>query len=108
MVLKRGAEGTVTKVTDAKVAVFAQGVDTSSTETKVGGGPGSEGSEGERGGNLQGGVVGSSEEGGAGLPVQPPRGALQERGSCLARPRFLTRAEPPTHALLLLCRRAQC
>lgn len=34
MVLKRGVEGSVTAVTDAKVAVFAQGVDTSSTETK--------------------------------------------------------------------------
>ena len=35
MVLKRGVEGTVTRVQDAKVAVFAQGVDTSSTETKA-------------------------------------------------------------------------
>lgn len=35
MVLKRGPEGAVQKVADAKVAVFAQGVDTSSTETKV-------------------------------------------------------------------------
>lgn len=34
MVLKRGAEGVVTSVEDAKVAVFAQGIDTSSTETK--------------------------------------------------------------------------
>ena len=37
MVLKRGVEGSVTRVADAKVAVFSQGVDTSSTETKVGG-----------------------------------------------------------------------
>jgi T-complex protein 1 subunit theta len=36
MVLKRGVEGSVSRVVDAKVAVFAQGVDTSSTETKVG------------------------------------------------------------------------
>ena len=36
MVLKRGAEGSVQRVADAKVAVFAQGVDTASTETKVG------------------------------------------------------------------------
>jgi hypothetical protein len=35
MVLKRGVEGSVTRVADAKVAVFSQGVDTSSTETKV-------------------------------------------------------------------------
>jgi hypothetical protein len=35
MVLKRGAEGTVTAVADAKVVVYAQGVDTASTETKV-------------------------------------------------------------------------
>ena len=35
MVLKRGVEGSVARVADAKVAVFAQGVDTSSTETKV-------------------------------------------------------------------------
>ena len=33
--IKRDTEGTVKGVTDAKVAVFAQGVDTSSTETKV-------------------------------------------------------------------------
>jgi len=37
MVLKRNAEGLVQRVSDAKVAVFAQGVDTTSTETKVGG-----------------------------------------------------------------------
>lgn len=35
MVLKRDAEGTVKRVENAKVAVFAQGIDTSSTETKV-------------------------------------------------------------------------
>ena len=35
IVIKRDTEGTVKNVTDAKVAVFAQGVDTSSTETKV-------------------------------------------------------------------------
>lgn len=35
LVLKRGAEGTIKIASDAKVAVFAQGVDTSSTETKV-------------------------------------------------------------------------
>jgi T-complex protein 1 subunit theta len=35
MVLKRDVEGSVRSVTDAKVAVFAQGVDTASTETKV-------------------------------------------------------------------------
>ena len=35
IVIKRDTEGTVKGVTDAKVAVFAQGVDTSSTETKV-------------------------------------------------------------------------
>lgn len=35
MVLKRGVEGSISSVTDAKVAVFAQGVDTASTETKV-------------------------------------------------------------------------
>ena len=35
MVLKRGVEGSVARVADAKVAVFAQGVDTSSTETKA-------------------------------------------------------------------------
>eukprot|EP00887_Chlorella_sp_A99_P001971 scaffold18.g1971.t1 len=34
MVLKRPVEGTVQRVADAKVAVFAQGVDTTSTETK--------------------------------------------------------------------------
>ena len=34
LVLKRGVEGTVKKVEDAKVAVFAQGVDTLGTETK--------------------------------------------------------------------------
>ena len=36
MVLKRDAEGTIKRVTDAKVAVFAQGIDTAGTETKVG------------------------------------------------------------------------
>lgn len=35
MVLKRDVEGTVKSVTDGKVAVYAQGIDTSSTETKV-------------------------------------------------------------------------
>lgn len=35
VVIKRGTEGSIKDVTDAKVAVFAQGVDTSSTETKV-------------------------------------------------------------------------
>ena len=35
IVIKRDTEGTVKGVTDAKVAVFAQGVDTPSTETKV-------------------------------------------------------------------------
>jgi len=35
MVLKRDAEGTVKRVENATVAVFAQGIDTSSTETKV-------------------------------------------------------------------------
>ncbi len=35
IVIKRDTEGTVKGVSDAKVAVFAQGVDTSSTETKV-------------------------------------------------------------------------
>lgn len=35
MVLKRGVEGSISSATDAKVAVFAQGVDTASTETKV-------------------------------------------------------------------------
>lgn len=34
MVLKRNAEGSVQRVADAKVAVYAQGVDTTSTETK--------------------------------------------------------------------------
>ena len=34
LVLKRGVEGTVKSVEDAKVAVFAQGVDTLGTETK--------------------------------------------------------------------------
>lgn len=34
MVLQRGAEGSVKRATAAKVAVFAQGIDTSSTETK--------------------------------------------------------------------------
>lgn len=35
IVIKRDTEGTVKSITDAKVAVFAQGVDTTSTETKV-------------------------------------------------------------------------
>ena len=35
MVIKRDAEGTLRHTTDAKVAVFAQGIDTSGTETKV-------------------------------------------------------------------------
>ena len=35
MVLQRNTEGSVKRVTHAKVAVFAQGIDTSSTETKV-------------------------------------------------------------------------
>ena len=35
LVIKRGAEGAVQSAADAKVAVFAQGVDTSSTETKA-------------------------------------------------------------------------
>ena len=35
VVIRRGPEGTIKSATDAKVAVFAQGVDTSSTETKV-------------------------------------------------------------------------
>ena len=35
MVLKRDAEGTVKRVADGKVAVFAQGIDTAGTETKV-------------------------------------------------------------------------
>lgn len=34
MVIKRAVEGSVSRVADVKVAVFAQGVDTSSTETK--------------------------------------------------------------------------
>eukprot|EP00884_Botryococcus_braunii_P022875 jgi/Botrbrau1/9271/Bobra.180_1s0028.1 len=34
MVIKRGPEGVITDVQDAKVAVFAQGVDAASTETK--------------------------------------------------------------------------
>ncbi len=34
MVLRRGAEGAVSSVTDAKVAVFSQSVDTTATETK--------------------------------------------------------------------------
>lgn len=34
MVLKRDAEGSVKTVEDAKVVVYAQGVDTTSTETK--------------------------------------------------------------------------
>lgn len=37
MVLKRDAEGTIKQAQDAKVAVFAQGVDTEATEGKVGG-----------------------------------------------------------------------
>lgn len=35
VVVKRDTEGTVKAVKDARVAVYAQGVDTSSTETKV-------------------------------------------------------------------------
>ena len=35
MLIKRDAEGTLRQTTDAKVAVFAQGIDTSGTETKV-------------------------------------------------------------------------
>ena len=35
VVIKRDTEGTVKNVQDAKVAVFAQGIDTSTTETKV-------------------------------------------------------------------------
>ena len=35
VVVKRGAEGNIKDVAHAKVAVFAQGVDTSSTETKA-------------------------------------------------------------------------
>ncbi len=35
MVLKRDVEGTIKTVHTAKVAVFAQGVDTAGTETKV-------------------------------------------------------------------------
>lgn len=34
MVIKRGVEGSVQRVADAKVAVFAQGVDSAATETK--------------------------------------------------------------------------
>ncbi|BDA41671.1 T-complex protein 1 subunit theta [Coccomyxa sp. Obi] len=34
VVIKRGTEGSIKDMTDAKVAVFAQGVDTASTETK--------------------------------------------------------------------------
>lgn len=37
MVLKRDAEGTIKQAQDAKIAVFAQGVDTEATEGKVGG-----------------------------------------------------------------------
>ena len=36
MVVKRDTEGSVKNVANAKVAVYAQGVDTASTETKVG------------------------------------------------------------------------
>lgn len=36
VVIKRSTEGSIKDVADAKVAVFAQGVDTASTETKVG------------------------------------------------------------------------
>jgi hypothetical protein len=35
VVVKRGAEGNIKDAADAKVAVFAQGVDTASTETKA-------------------------------------------------------------------------
>ena len=35
VVIKRDTEGTVKNIKDAKVAVFAQGIDTSTTETKV-------------------------------------------------------------------------
>ena len=35
VVIKRDTEGTVKNIQDAKVAVFAQGIDTSTTETKV-------------------------------------------------------------------------
>lgn len=35
MVLNRGVENSISSQTDAKVAVFAQGVDTASTDTKV-------------------------------------------------------------------------
>lgn len=35
VVIKRSTEGSIQDVTDAKVAVFSQGVDTASTETKV-------------------------------------------------------------------------
>ena len=34
LVLKRGVEGTVTEVTNGKVAIFSQGIDTATTETK--------------------------------------------------------------------------
>lgn len=34
MVIRRNVEGTITKVTDCKVAVYAQGFDTSGPETK--------------------------------------------------------------------------
>lgn len=50
MVLKRGTEGSVARVADAKVAVFAQGVDTTSTETKVGGWAGGGGQGPQAGG----------------------------------------------------------
>lgn len=36
MVLKRDTEGTIKHVANGKVAVFAQGIDTAGTETKVG------------------------------------------------------------------------
>ena len=35
VVIKRSTEGAIQDVSDAKVAVFAQGVDTAATETKV-------------------------------------------------------------------------
>lgn len=35
VVIKRSTEGSINDVSDAKVAVFAQGVDTASTETKA-------------------------------------------------------------------------
>eukprot|EP00983_Pelagomonas_calceolata_P051373 1142380-Pelagomonas_calceolata.AAC.4 len=38
MVFRRDAEGTIKHVENAKVAVFAQGVDTATTDTKVGSG----------------------------------------------------------------------